>query len=105
MPIEMSPLIIVLVAVVVFFITISALISRFKRCPSDKILVVYGRTGGYVGQMYTWRRFLYLASYSRLCLSRFKTDFDRGKSYQCIEQAKHSRRCSLSVYHCYFNRI
>ena len=46
MPIEMSPLIIVLVAVVVFFITISALISRYKRCPSDKILVVYGRTGG-----------------------------------------------------------
>ena len=46
MPIEMSPLIIVIVAVVVFFITISALISRFKRCPSDKILVVYGRTGG-----------------------------------------------------------
>lgn len=23
-----------------------ALISRYKRCPSDKILVVYGRTGG-----------------------------------------------------------
>ena len=46
MPIEMSPLIIVLIAVVVFFITISALISRYKRCPSDKILVVYGRTGG-----------------------------------------------------------
>ena len=42
----MSPLIIVLIAVVVFFITISALISRYKRCPSDKILVVYGRTGG-----------------------------------------------------------
>lgn len=42
----MSPLIIVIVAVVVFFITISALIARYKRCPSDKILVVYGRTGG-----------------------------------------------------------
>ena len=42
----MSPLIIVVVAAVVGFITISALISRFKRCPSDKILVIYGRTGG-----------------------------------------------------------
>lgn len=42
----MSPLIIIIVAVVVFFITVSALISRYKRCPSDKILVVYGRTGG-----------------------------------------------------------
>jgi len=46
MPREMSPLIIVVVAVVVFVITVSALVSRYKRCPSDKILVVYGKTGG-----------------------------------------------------------
>ncbi len=42
----MSPLILLVVAAVVAFVTISALISRYKRCPSDKILVVYGRTGG-----------------------------------------------------------
>ncbi len=42
----MTPLIIIIVAVVVFFVTVSALISRYKRCPSDKILVIYGRTGG-----------------------------------------------------------
>ena len=42
----MNPLILIGIAVVVIFITISALISRYKRCPSDKILVVYGRTGG-----------------------------------------------------------
>ena len=42
----MSPMIIIVVAAVVAFITISALISRYKRCPSDKILVIYGRTGG-----------------------------------------------------------
>ncbi len=42
----MSPLIIIVVASVVAFVTITALISRYKRCPSDKILVVYGRTGG-----------------------------------------------------------
>jgi flotillin len=46
MPLEMSPLIIIVVAVVVLFITVSALVSRYKRCPSDKILVVYGKTGG-----------------------------------------------------------
>ncbi|MET3018925.1 flotillin family protein, partial [Flavobacterium hydatis] len=34
------------VAAVVLFATISALVSRYKRCPSDKILVIYGRTGG-----------------------------------------------------------
>lgn len=36
----------VIVAVVVLFVTFIALISRYKRCPSDKILVIYGRTGG-----------------------------------------------------------
>lgn len=41
-----SPIFIIVIAAVVFFVTISALVSRFKRCPSDKILVVYGRTGG-----------------------------------------------------------
>lgn len=42
----MSPMIIIAVAAVVLFVTISALVSRYKRCPSDKILVIYGRTGG-----------------------------------------------------------
>lgn len=41
-----SPIYIIIVAVVVIFVTISALVSRYKRCPSDKILVVYGKTGG-----------------------------------------------------------
>jgi len=42
----MNPIIIVVVAAIVLFVTISALVSRYKRCPSDKILVIYGRTGG-----------------------------------------------------------
>lgn len=42
----MSPIILIAVAAVVLFVTISALLSRYKRCPSDKILVVYGKTGG-----------------------------------------------------------
>ncbi|SOE23072.1 flotillin [Spirosomataceae bacterium TFI 002] len=42
----MSPIIIIVVAAVVLFVTIAALVARYKRCPSDKILVIYGRTGG-----------------------------------------------------------
>lgn len=42
----MSSIMIIVVAAVVFFVTILALVSRYKRCPSDKILVIYGRTGG-----------------------------------------------------------
>ncbi len=41
-----SPIFLIVIAALVIFVTISALVSRFKRCPSDKILVVYGRTGG-----------------------------------------------------------
>ncbi len=41
---NLGTLTIVIVAVVVSVILVLA--SRYKRCPSDKILVVYGRTGG-----------------------------------------------------------
>jgi flotillin len=36
----------IIVVVFVLFVTFVALISRYKRCPSDKILVIYGKTGG-----------------------------------------------------------
>lgn len=42
----MTPIVIIVVFAVVAFVTISALVARYKRCPSDKILVIYGRTGG-----------------------------------------------------------
>ncbi len=42
----MSVFYIIIVAVIVVFVSITALVSRYKRCPSDKILVIYGRTGG-----------------------------------------------------------
>lgn len=42
----MQILIIVVIAALVFFVTFSAMAARYKRCPSDKILVVYGKTGG-----------------------------------------------------------
>lgn len=43
----MEPIIIIIaIFAVVIFVTITTLLSRYKRCPSDKILVIYGRTGG-----------------------------------------------------------
>ena len=35
----------VLIIVAVVFVTFTAILSRYKRCPSDKILVIYGKTG------------------------------------------------------------
>lgn len=42
----MNPILLIAVGAIVIFVTILALVSRYKRCPSDKILVIYGRTGG-----------------------------------------------------------
>ena len=41
----MSVTYIILIAVVVLFVTLSAILRRYRRCPSDKILVIYGKTG------------------------------------------------------------
>lgn len=40
-----TSLYLIMVIVAVLFVTFAAILSRYKRCPSDKILVVYGKTG------------------------------------------------------------
>ncbi|MDR0680936.1 MAG: flotillin family protein [Dysgonamonadaceae bacterium] len=42
----MNPFFLIVIGTVVVFILVMSLVSRYKRCPSDKILVVYGNTGG-----------------------------------------------------------
>ena len=39
------PLYLILVIVFVLFVTFAAILRRYRRCPSDKILVLYGKTG------------------------------------------------------------
>jgi flotillin len=41
----MQEIILIAIIAAAIFITIIALFSRYKRCPSDKILVIYGKTG------------------------------------------------------------
>ena len=41
-----NPFILIFLAIIVIFVMIAAVIRRYRRCPSDKILVVYGKTGG-----------------------------------------------------------
>ncbi|HZK03450.1 MAG TPA: SPFH domain-containing protein [Bacteroidaceae bacterium] len=36
---------IIVIAIVLLFVLFATIIKRYKRCPSDKILVVYGKTG------------------------------------------------------------
>ena len=35
----------ILIIVFVLFVTFTAILRRYKRCPSDKVLVIYGKTG------------------------------------------------------------
>ena len=35
----------ILIIVAVIFVTFTAILRRYKRCPSDKVLVIYGKTG------------------------------------------------------------
>ncbi|MCQ2183907.1 MAG: flotillin family protein [Bacteroidales bacterium] len=37
--------VVIIIAVIVFIVTFSAILKRYRRCPSDKILVIYGKTG------------------------------------------------------------
>ena len=41
----MQPVYIIIIAAVVLIVTLAAILKRYKRCPSDKILVIYGKTG------------------------------------------------------------
>ena len=42
---EFSSVILTAVIAVAVFVVIISLFARYKRCPSDRILVIYGKTG------------------------------------------------------------
>ena len=41
----MEKIYLILIIVAVLFVTLAAILRRYRRCPSDKILVIYGKTG------------------------------------------------------------
>jgi flotillin len=41
----MSDITLIVILVIVIIVTMAAILKRYKRCPSDKILVIYGKTG------------------------------------------------------------
>lgn len=43
--VQSNPIILILIIVAVLFVTFAAILKRYRRCPSDKILVIYGKTG------------------------------------------------------------
>ncbi|MBQ6761285.1 MAG: flotillin family protein [Bacteroidales bacterium] len=45
----MEKVYLILIIVAVLFVTLAAILRRYRRCPSDKILVIYGKTGKNAG--------------------------------------------------------
>ena len=45
----MEKIYLILTIVAVLFVTLAAILRRYRRCPSDKILVIYGKTGKNAG--------------------------------------------------------
>ncbi len=41
----MEQIYLILIIIAVAFVTLAAILKRYRRCPSDKILVIYGKTG------------------------------------------------------------
>ncbi len=41
----MTPVVLYVIFAIVIFVAFSSILSRYKRCPSDRVLVVYGKTG------------------------------------------------------------
>ena len=48
----MEQIYLILILVVVVFVSLAAILKRYKRCPSDKILVIYGKVHG--GAAFIW---------------------------------------------------
>lgn len=53
---------------VVIILTIIGVLSRYRRCKPNQVLVVYGKTGGgkEVGKIISWWSGICLAYYSKL---------------------------------------
>ena len=41
----MGPVVYLVIAALVIFTTLIVILSRYKKCPSDRIMVIYGKVG------------------------------------------------------------
>ena len=96
----MPTLTLILILVAVLFVTLAAILRRYRRCPSDKILVIYGKTGRsssarcvHGGAAFIWPVF---QDYAYL-------DLKRVQPHQRPLQAEHPRRRSLPLHRGYLH--
>ncbi len=97
MILETNPQVFIFVAVTFIIIMITlliAMISRYKKCPSDKVMVIYGRVGSvngvertckciHGGAVFIWP---FLQSYDFLDLTPITTSIDLEQAFSNEEQ-------------------
>mgnify|MGYP000825828956 CR=1 FL=1 len=71
-------LIMAAILVAVILLTFIGILSRYRKCKSDEVLVVYGKTGGEKksAKLYRWGRFR-MADHSGLRIPFYETIADR----------------------------
>ena len=67
-------LIMAAILVAVILLTFIGILSRYRKCKSDEVLVVYGKTGG---DKKSAKLYLRMAYYSRLRIPVHETHADR----------------------------
>ena len=96
--------ILVVIGVVLLFILFATIIRRYRRCPSDKILVVYGKTGGgsakciHGGGKFVWP---VIQDYAYLSLTPISIDANLTNA---TEPSEHPRGCTLPIHSRYIDR-
>ena len=90
-------LIMAAILVAVILLTFIGILSRYRKCKSDEVLVVYGKTGGdkksaklyHGGAAFVW------PGYSRPRILSRKTYADRMVTDRCAIRSEYSCRCRL----------
>ena len=81
MPLQL--LIAVCILVVVLFAALIAILSRYRKCPADKILVIYGKVGsdknGQTRQMHSRRRGVHRAGHPVVPVPGSDADLDQRR--------------------------
>lgn len=106
----MEPVIIICVIVVVLFAAIMAILSRYRKCPSDKVLVIYGKVGTDKNGQARSARCIHggaafivpiIQSYEYMDLTPISINVDlKKRSFK----AEHQNRCSVKIYCWYLDR-
>lgn len=107
MPVE---LIVVIVAVLVVFSLVMAMLSRVKKCPSDKVMVIYGKVGKNPDGSSKSAKCIHggaafvlplVQSYQYLDLTPISIQVDLTNAAFASE---HTHRCAFPFYGRYINR-